>query len=94
MWHERKMPARWYKLLRERMQVEEQRMRVIKDGFVIKDHRLQELLTDAHNLDREMLQVMRQAIAEVLALEEPRQHDAGGLASRSSRWQDLNHTLE
>jgi hypothetical protein len=77
MWHERKMPARWYDLLRERMQVEEQRMRVIKDGFVIKDDRLQELLTDAHDLDREMLQVMRQTIAAALALGEvPRPHAA------------------
>jgi hypothetical protein len=31
---------------------------------------LDNLLTEAYNLDREMLQVMRQAIAEILAREE------------------------
>jgi hypothetical protein len=70
MWHERKMPARWYQLLRERMQVEEQRMRVIKDGRIVEDDYLEELLSDANSLDHEMLQVMRQAIAEVLARED------------------------
>jgi hypothetical protein len=68
MWHERKMPERWYELLRERMRIEEARMRVVKDGSIA-DH-LQDLLTEAHNLDRQMLQVMRQAIAEVLIREE------------------------
>jgi hypothetical protein len=64
------MPERWYKLLRERMQVEEQRMRVVKDGHIIEDSHLQELLTEVHSLDREMLLVMRQAIAEALARED------------------------
>ena len=68
MWHERKMPERWYELLRERMRVEEVRMRVVKDGS-IEDH-LQDLLSEAHNLDRQMLQVMRQVIVEVLIREE------------------------
>jgi hypothetical protein len=63
MWNERKMPARWYALLRERMQVEEQSMRVVKDGYLIGNDQLQELLTEAHSLDREMLLVMRHAIA-------------------------------
>lgn len=70
MWNERKMPERWYKLLRQRMQIEEQRMRVVKDGSIIEDEHLQELLTKADGLDREMLLVMRQAIAEALAREE------------------------
>jgi hypothetical protein len=35
MWNERKMPERWYGLLHEPMQVEEQRMRVIKDGGIV-----------------------------------------------------------
>ena len=68
MWHERKMPERWYELLRERMQVEELRMRFVKDGST-QDH-LEDLLTEAHSLDRKMLQVMRQAIAELLIGEE------------------------
>jgi hypothetical protein len=67
MWNERKMPKRWYELLRERMQVEEQRMRVIRDADVIEDDHLEELLTHVQSLDREMLVVMRQAIAEALA---------------------------
>jgi hypothetical protein len=70
MWNERKMPERWYELLRERMQVEKQRMRIIKDGCIIRDDHLQELLTEAHSLDREMLLTMRQVIAESLAREE------------------------
>jgi hypothetical protein len=70
MWNERKMPERWYELLRDRMQVEKQRMRMIKDGCIIQDDHLQELLTEAHNLDREMLLIMRHAIAQSLACEE------------------------
>ena len=70
MWSERKMPERWYELLRERMQVEKQRMRIIKDGCIIQHDHLHELLTEAHSLDREMLLIMRQAIAESLAREE------------------------
>jgi len=70
MWTESKMPARWYELLRERMQVEKERMRVIKDGIIVENDRLEEFLTVAQSLDRQMLQVMRQAIAEVLAREE------------------------
>jgi hypothetical protein len=70
MWNEREMPEHWYKLLHERMQVEEQRMRVVKAGLVVEDDQLQELLTEAHRLDCEMLLVMRQSIAEALAREE------------------------
>jgi hypothetical protein len=44
MWNERKMPERWYGLLRQRMQVEEQRMRVIKDGDIIEDDDLEQLM--------------------------------------------------
>jgi hypothetical protein len=70
MWNEREMPARWYELLRERMQVEQLRMRIVKNGYLIEDDQLQELLTEAHSLDSEMLLVMRQTIAEALAREE------------------------
>jgi hypothetical protein len=70
MWNEREMPARWYKLLRERMQVEQLRMRIVKQGYLIKDYELQDVLTEAHKLDAEMLLVMRQTIAEALAHEE------------------------
>jgi hypothetical protein len=70
MWNEREMPARWYELLRERMQVEQLRMRIVKHGYLIEDDQLQELLTEAHSLDAEMLLVMRQTIAEALAREE------------------------
>jgi uncharacterized ferritin-like protein (DUF455 family) len=66
MWNERKMPERWYGLLRERMHVEEQRMRIIKDGDIIEHDDLEELMAQANSLDREMLLVMRQAIAEAL----------------------------
>ncbi len=69
MWNEHKMPERWYGLLRERMQVEEQRMRVIKDGDIIEDDDLEQLMAEADSLDREMLLVMRQAIAAVLVRE-------------------------
>jgi hypothetical protein len=64
MWNERKMPERWYELLRERMQVEEQRMRVIEEGAIIKHDDLEELMAQADSLDREMPHLMRQAIAE------------------------------
>jgi len=30
----REMPARWYELLRERMQVEQPRMRIVKHGYL------------------------------------------------------------
>jgi hypothetical protein len=69
MWNERKMPERWYGLLRERMQVEEQRMRVIRDGGIVEYDYLEDLLAQADSLDREMLVVMRQAIAGSLARE-------------------------
>ena len=65
MWNECKMPERWYWLLRERMQVEEQRMRVVSDGDIIEHHDLEKLMAQADSLDRQMLQVMRQAIAGV-----------------------------
>ena len=44
MWDERKMPERWYELLRERMQVEEQRMRVIRNGDIIEHDDLEQLM--------------------------------------------------
>jgi hypothetical protein len=69
MWNERKMPERWYGLLRERMQVEEERMSVIKDGVVIEHGDLEELMAQADRLDREMLLVMRQTIAAALVRE-------------------------
>ena len=69
MWNERKMPERWYGLLRQRMQVEEQRMRVIKDGDIIEYDDLEQLMAQADRLDREMLLVMRQAIAAALVRE-------------------------
>jgi len=67
--NERKMPERWYGLLRERMQVEEQRMRVIKDGDITEHDDMEELMAEADSLDREMLLVMRQAIAAALVRE-------------------------
>jgi hypothetical protein len=70
MWNEREMPARWYKLLRERMRVEQLRMRIVKQGYLIKDYELQDVLTEAHKLDAEMLLVMRQTIAEAMVREE------------------------
>jgi hypothetical protein len=69
MWNERKMPEQWYGLLREQMHVEEQRMRVIKDGDIIEHDDLEELIAQAASLDREMLLVMRQAIAGALVRE-------------------------
>lgn len=65
MWNECKMPERWYWLLRERMQVEERRMRVVRDGDIIEHDHLEKLMAQADSLDREMLLVMRQAIAGV-----------------------------
>ena len=55
---------------RERMQVEKEHMRVIKDGSIVENDRLEQILTVAQSLDRQMLQVMRQAIGEVLARED------------------------
>ena len=69
MWDERKMPERWYRLLHERMQVEEERMRVTRDGDVIEHDDLEKLLAQADRLDREMLQMMRQAIGAALVRE-------------------------
>ena len=66
MWHERKMPERWYELLRERMQIEEQRMCVIRDGGIVDNDYQEDLLAQADRLHREMLLVMRQAIAAAL----------------------------
>jgi len=45
-------------------------MRIVKDGYLIKDYELQEVLTEAHRLDMEMLLVMMQTIAVALAREE------------------------
>ena len=69
MWNELEMPARWYKLLRERMQVEQLRMRIVKQGYLIKDYELQDVLTEADKLDAEMLLLMRQTIAEAMVRE-------------------------
>ena len=69
MWHERKIPERWYELLRERMQIEEQRMRVIRDGGIVDNDYQEDLLALADSIDREMLLVMRQAIAATLVRE-------------------------
>ena len=69
MWNERKMPERWYGLLRQRMQVEEQRMRVIRDGGIVDNDYQEDLLAQADSLDREMLLVMRQAIAAAFVRE-------------------------
>jgi hypothetical protein len=82
MWNEREMPERWYGLLRERMQVEEQRMRVIKDGDVIEHDDLEELMAQADSLDRAMLLVMRQAIAEAIEADT----SAASLHARSAEW--------
>jgi hypothetical protein len=76
MWNEREMPARWHELLRERVQVEQLRMRIVKHGSLIEDDQLQELLTEAHSLDPKMLLVMRQTIAEALGREEVSQPQA------------------
>ena len=69
MWNERKMPERWYELLRERMQIEEQRMCVIRDGGIVDNDYQEDLLAKADNLDREMLLVIRQAIVATLVRE-------------------------
>jgi hypothetical protein len=82
MWNERKMPERWYELLRERMQVEEQRMRAIRDGGIIEHDDLEELMAQAATLDREMLLVMRQAIAAVIE----GNPTAAPLHARSAEW--------
>jgi hypothetical protein len=74
MWNERKMPERWYGLLRERMQVEEQRMRVIKDGDFVEHDDMEEFLAQADSLDREMPLVMRQVIAALLSKDEARRN--------------------
>jgi hypothetical protein len=66
MWNENKMPERWYELLRERMQVEEQKMRAVRDGVMIEHDDLEELMAQAASLDHEMLLVMRQAIAATI----------------------------
>ena len=63
------MPQRWYGLLRERMQVEEQRMRVIKDGDIIEQDDLEQLMAEADRLDREMRLVMWQTVAAALVRE-------------------------
>ena len=41
------MPERWHGLLRERMQLEEQQMRVIRDGDIIEGDDLNEVLTQS-----------------------------------------------
>ena len=82
MWNERKMPERWYRLLRERMQVEEQRMRVIKDCDIIEYDDLQVLMAQADSLDREMLLIMRQAIDGTIEASK----STASLHARSAEW--------
>ena len=82
MWDERKMPERWYELLRERMQVEEQRMRVIRNGDIIEHDDLEQLMAQADSLDREMLMVMRQVIAGAIEAN----NSAASLHARSAEW--------
>jgi len=82
MWNERKMPERWYELLRGRMQVEEQRMRVIHDGEIIEHDNLEQLMAQADSLDRELLMVMRQAIAGAIEANT----SPASLHARSAEW--------
>jgi hypothetical protein len=82
VWNECKMPERWYRLLRERMQVEEQRMRGIKEGDIVEHDELEELLARADSLDHEMLLVMRQAIAGTIEANT----SAASLHARSAEW--------
>ena len=82
MWNECKMPERWYGLLRQRMQVEEQRMRAIRDGDIIEHDDLEELMAQAASLDQEMLLVMRQAIAPAIETNS----SAAPLHARSAEW--------
>ena len=77
-----KMPERWHGLLRERMQVEEQRMRAIRDGDIIEHDGLEELMAQAASLDHEMLLVMRQAIAGAIEANPL----AAPLHARSAEW--------
>ncbi len=56
------MPERWYGLLRDRMRVEKQRMRVIRDGGIIDHDHLEDLLARPTTS-------MRQAIGGALARE-------------------------
>jgi len=51
------------------MEVEEERMRATRDGNVIEHDDLEKLLAQADSLDREMLMMMRQAIAAALVHE-------------------------
>jgi hypothetical protein len=76
------MPERWYGLLRERMQVEEQRIRAIRDGDIIKHDDLGELMAQAARLDHEMLLVMRHAIAAAIKANP----SAAPLRARSAEW--------
>jgi hypothetical protein len=82
MWNESKMPERWYELLRERMQVEEQRMRAVRDSVMIEHDDLEELMAQAASLDHEMLLVMRQAIAAAIEANP----SAAPLHARSAEW--------
>ena len=86
MLYEREMPERWYELLRERIQVEEQRMALIKNCDTEND-RHEKLLTRAYTLDREMLLVMRLAIAEASALSVVQPKTTTPPSSRETRWQ-------
>ena len=82
MWNERKMPERWYELLHERMEVEEQRMRAVRDGDIIERDGVEELMAQAASLDHKMLLVMRQAIAGAIEANP----SATPLHARSAEW--------
>jgi len=70
MWNERNTPERWYELLRERMHVEQLRMRIVKDARPVENDLVQQLLAEAQRLDAEMLFVMKQTVAEALVLQQ------------------------
>ena len=80
MWNESKMPERWYELLHQRMQVEEQRMRATRNGDIIEHDDLEELMAQAARLDQAMLLVMRQVIAAAI------EANPAPLHARSAEW--------
>jgi hypothetical protein len=64
------------------MQVEEQRMRAVRDSVMIEHDDLEELMAQAASLDHEMLLVMRQAIAAAIEANP----SAAPLHARSAEW--------
>ena len=76
------MPERWYELLRERMQVEQQRMRVIQDGDIIEHDNLEELLARADSLDHE--NAVGDEASDCGAIEA--NDSAASLHARSAEW--------